>query len=523
MSDFVTDLTTLPFPKTNKNPLPVGEDPTKFVVAVDWNAVCQACVDLRTHVTALEARQIIAGSGLSGGGTLGAGDVTLSFSAVLAAIATSGSGGDLTGNSVTNAKLATMAAATIKGSVAGGTPVDLTATQATALLNAFSTTLAGLVPASGSTARYLKGDGSWSDATTLTAFLNAFSTTLAGLVPASGGGTTNFLRADGAWAAPTVATPGYGQFGDGSDGVGVMDGSTAVNGCTRSGSTYTATRTCFFTNLTISVGVTFKPDGWPIFGTGTLTNNGDINVNGGDAVTTTDGAISVSGTRFLPIGLAASNSSARAPQAASAATGGGGTAGTGAGNSGGTGTTGGILRGGGGGGEGVNGNNTAGGGSGGAAPTNTLVAADKGDFRLYPCATTGRFLLTSVPGELFTCGTGGGQGAPAGGAGGRGAPAAWMVLAFVAFSGSGTIRAKGGAGGVGQNGANGSPAGQGKGGGGGGAGGIVVIMCGGGTPPTPDVSGGAGGAGGTGGTGTPNGGNGGNGGAGGAGYAVVFR
>lgn len=36
----------------------------------------------------------------------------------------------------------------------------------------------------------------------LTALINAFTSSLAGAVPASGGGTTNFLRADATWAAP---------------------------------------------------------------------------------------------------------------------------------------------------------------------------------------------------------------------------------------------------------------------------------------------------------------------------------
>jgi len=40
------------------------------------------------------------------------------------------------------------------------------------------------------------------DASAQTALLNAFTSALKGLVPASGGGTTNFLRADGTWAAP---------------------------------------------------------------------------------------------------------------------------------------------------------------------------------------------------------------------------------------------------------------------------------------------------------------------------------
>jgi hypothetical protein len=68
---------------------------------------------------------------------------------------------------VTNSKLATMVTGTIKGNNSGstGAPLDLTSTQATAMLNPFTSTLQGVVTA-------------------------------------SAGGTTNFLRADGAWAVP---------------------------------------------------------------------------------------------------------------------------------------------------------------------------------------------------------------------------------------------------------------------------------------------------------------------------------
>jgi hypothetical protein len=68
---------------------------------------------------------------------------------------------------VTNAKLANMVTATIKGNNSGstGAPLDLTTAQVTAMLNNFTSTLAGLAPL-------------------------------------SGGGTTNFLRADGTWSAP---------------------------------------------------------------------------------------------------------------------------------------------------------------------------------------------------------------------------------------------------------------------------------------------------------------------------------
>lgn len=83
--------------------------------------------------------------------------------------------GNISNNAVDNTKLATVATATFKGRTTAGTGnvEDMTATQATALLNTFSSTLKGLVPL-------------------------------------SGGGTTNFLRADGTWAAPT-ATPGAGS------------------------------------------------------------------------------------------------------------------------------------------------------------------------------------------------------------------------------------------------------------------------------------------------------------------------
>ena len=78
---------------------------------------------------------------------------------------------------LTNAKLANVATATIKGRATAGTgdPEDLTGTQATALLDTFTSGAKGLVPA-------------------------------------SGGGTTNFLRADGTWAAPSGGGGGAPQI-----------------------------------------------------------------------------------------------------------------------------------------------------------------------------------------------------------------------------------------------------------------------------------------------------------------------
>ncbi len=81
-------------------------------------------------------------------------------------------------NVVSNAKLATVATGTIKGRVtaAAGNVEDLTGTQATTLLDTFTSALKGLAPA-------------------------------------SGGGTTNFLRADGTWAAPAGGGGGGGLGG----------------------------------------------------------------------------------------------------------------------------------------------------------------------------------------------------------------------------------------------------------------------------------------------------------------------
>jgi hypothetical protein len=79
---------------------------------------------------------------------------------------------------ITLARLANLAANSIIGNNTGGaaTPVALTAAQATAMLDNFTASLKGLVPA-------------------------------------SGGGTANYLRADGTWAAPTAGVAWGGITG----------------------------------------------------------------------------------------------------------------------------------------------------------------------------------------------------------------------------------------------------------------------------------------------------------------------
>jgi len=85
---------------------------------------------------------------------------------ILATLATVGAA-EISDDAVTNDKLTNMATATFKGRTTAGTgnPEDLTVTQATALIETFTSALKGLAPA-------------------------------------SGGGTVNFLRADGTWVAP---------------------------------------------------------------------------------------------------------------------------------------------------------------------------------------------------------------------------------------------------------------------------------------------------------------------------------
>lgn len=110
--------------------------------------------------------------GLTGTNT---GDQTITLTGDVTGTGTGSFAATIANDAVSNAKLANVATGTIKGRATAGTgdPEDLTGTQATALLDAFTSGAKGLVPA-------------------------------------SGGGTTNFLRADGTFAAP----PGGGGSGD---------------------------------------------------------------------------------------------------------------------------------------------------------------------------------------------------------------------------------------------------------------------------------------------------------------------
>lgn len=106
--------------------------------------------------------ELAAGGGLEFTGTGGVqrsaltGDVTAAAGSNATTIAN---------DAVTNAKAANMAQSTIKGRAVGagtGDPTDLTAAEATAILNTFTATLKGLVPSPGAgSAKLLRADGTW--------------------------------------------------------------------------------------------------------------------------------------------------------------------------------------------------------------------------------------------------------------------------------------------------------------------------------------------------------------------------
>lgn len=121
--------------------------------------------------------------------------------------------------------------ATISGGVSDGDKGDITvsASGATWTIDNNVVTVAKLQQIA--TASFLgrttaaTGDVEVLTSTQATALLNTFTSTLKGLAPASGGGTTNYLRADGTWAAPTVSNVTDGDKGD----ITVSSGSWAID------------------------------------------------------------------------------------------------------------------------------------------------------------------------------------------------------------------------------------------------------------------------------------------------------
>ena len=300
-----------------------------------------------------------------------------------------------------------------------------------------------------------------------------------------------------------------GIFGDGSDGALNFDGSSAVTGASRSGTTYTLTRDIFASSITIASGVTVLPAGFRIFCTGDLANEGNIHRDGsagGDANGSGSGgtagtAQASAGGSTLGAGSnggSGGNNGAGAPSAA-------GTSGvcpwgfdaTAASGGTGAGVGGGVGHGGAGG-----GNTSTAGGAGGSVAVNSYA-----HLQILTCALEGR-----NPGSSFITGGSGGGGGRGGnpaaadnrGGGGGGGGGGCIVIFSYTFSGSGTISAAGGNGG---NGGTAAGASSPPGDGGGGGGGWIVAARWTGSAPNASALGGTGGAGSSG----PNGGDGGDG------------
>lgn len=269
-------------------------------------------------------------------------------------------------------------------------------------------------------------------------------------------------------------------FGDGSNGVGVADGTTSIAGIAPSTSIYTLTKDVYFTDLTISTGVTIRPNGYKIYCTGTLTMNGTAKIerngnaggnggNGGIGVTGTGGTAGAALAAGSLIGSEAGAAGQVSLQTGGAANNGiPGNPGNNVSNSlGGNGVSGGASNGG------------SGGSSGGSGGTATAA-----NIKLMPGWSLQYLLdITSTGATVkYTNSAGAGGGASGGaqavagangGGGGGGGSAGGIIAIFakiIIIGASASITAIGGVGGNGGSGANGT-----GGGGGGGNGGIVIM------------------------------------------------
>lgn len=248
-------------------------------------------------------------------------------------------------------------------------------------------------------------------------------------------------------------TAGLGIYGDGSDGVVTFDGVATVLGLVPAANVYTLARDLFLRDgSAINAGVAIVTNGFRLFCSGTLTNNGTIRWNGAagtlggaGAAQTVNGNGTVGTTAAIGGGGGNGNPTVGANGAALTRTQGG------SGGNGGAGGTGAA-------------------GTGGVAAPPAQVA---GTLRFMPLSVLGQL----VQGNNSFVQTAGGQGAGGGGGdgtnsgGGGGAGGGIVLVAARYLAGTGAIQARGGTGGAGAATGN-------TGGGGGGGGGLVLVTSG---------------------------------------------
>lgn len=99
----------------------------------------------------------------------------------------------------------------------------------------------------------------------LTAMINQFSSSLSGVVPASGGGTANFLRADGNWTQPT----GTGTVSSASQ-YSIPYYSDSPSGTTLSGLAPQTTNGIYFLRANVTASAAVAPDWIGSTGTGNV-------------------------------------------------------------------------------------------------------------------------------------------------------------------------------------------------------------------------------------------------------------
>lgn len=140
-------------------------------IAVNKLAALTASKAVKTDASGFLASSTASSASLDALTGTNTGDQTITLTGDVTGSGTGSFAATIATSAVTNAKMADMAQSTIKGRAAGagtGAPVDLTATQATAILNVFGPDsgaggVKGLAPATvaGDSAKFLKGDGTW--------------------------------------------------------------------------------------------------------------------------------------------------------------------------------------------------------------------------------------------------------------------------------------------------------------------------------------------------------------------------